>query len=107
MPQAVTNRPMAGWVRNWLERHQHPANRTLHAVGIPLLAAALVLALVQLLQWRWDLWWRPVGLIALSYLLQWWGHRTEGNDLGEVILLKRLLRRPYVAVASRRQNDNR
>ena len=92
---------MAGWIRNWLERHRHPACRALHAVGIPMLIAALVLAAVQLWQWRWDLWWRPVGLIVVSYLLQWWGHRIEGNDLGEVILIKKLLGRHYVGVASR------
>jgi hypothetical protein len=95
---------MADWVGNWLQRHQRPANRALHAVGIPLLAAALILALVQLLRWRWDLWWRPAGLIAMSYLLQWWGHRLEGNDLGEAILVKKLLGRPYVAVAPRDQS---
>ena len=92
---------MGDWARNWLARHQHPANRRLHAIGIPLLAIALVLAFVQLIQWRWGLWWRPVGLIALSYLLQWWGHRMEGNDLGEVVLVKKLLGKPYVAVAPR------
>ena len=93
---------MIAWTRNWLERHQHPACRLLHAIGIPLLVAALVLALVQLIQWRWDLWWRPVVLLIVSYLLQWWGHRIEGNDLGEVVLIKKLLGRPYVAVAPRR-----
>jgi len=102
---ASTKHPMAGWIGNWLERHRRPANRGLHAVGIPLLAAGLILALVQLIQWRWDLWWRPVGLIALSYLLQWWGHRVEGNDLGEMVLLKRLLGRPYVAVAPPRPEE--
>jgi hypothetical protein len=94
---------MPGWLANWMERHRHPVNRVLHAVGIPLLAAGLVLAAVQLIQWRWDLWWRPVGLIVVSYVLQWIGHRVEGNDVGEVILIKRLLGRPYVAVASRHE----
>lgn len=94
---------MAGPIGNWLERHRHRANRALHAVGIPVLIVALVLAVVQLWQWRWDLWWRPAGLIVLSYVLQWWGHRIEGNDLGEVILIKKLLGRPYVGVAPRRR----
>jgi len=92
---------MRAWADNWLERHQHPASRALHAVGIPLLAAGLVLAAVQLALWRWDLWWRPVVLIAVSYALQWWGHRIEGNDMGEVVLIKKLLGRPYVAVSPR------
>ncbi len=92
---------MPGWMSNWLERHRHPGNRALHAVGIPTLAAGLILAIVQLIQWRWDLWWRPVVLIVISYVIQWIGHRIEGNDLGEVALLKKLLGRPYVAVSPR------
>ena len=89
------------WLTNWLQRHQNPVSRTLHAIGIPLTVAAVVLAGVQLYEWRWDLWWRPAGLLAGGYLLQWIGHRIEGNDMGEVILVKRALGRPYVAVAAR------
>ncbi len=88
-------------LRNWLERHQHPANKSLHAVGIPLLIGALLLGGTQLLHWRWDLWWRPAGLLAVSYLLQWIGHRVEGNDMGEVILVKKIAGLPYTAVAPR------
>ncbi len=89
------------WLQNWLLRHQHPASRGLHAVGIPLTIAAVVVAAVQLDQGRWDLWWRPVVLLALGYLLQYVGHRLEGNDMGEVILVKKLLGRPYQAVSPR------
>jgi len=89
------------WLRNWVERHQHPVSRWLHYVGIPLAVGALVVGLVQLVQWRWDLWWRPVVLLVAGYALQWLGHRIEGNDVGEVILIKKLLGRPYVAIAPR------
>ncbi len=76
-------------------------SRWLHYVGIPLAVGALVVGLVQLVQWRWDLWWRPVVLLVAGYALQWLGHRIEGNDVGEVILIKKLLGRPYVAIAPR------
>lgn len=89
----------AAWLQDWLVRHQHPASRFLHAVAIPLLPLAGVLAVVQLLHGEWSLWWRPVLLFVASYALQWAGHRIEGNDMGEVILVKRLLGKPYVAVA--------
>ncbi len=92
---------LPAWLRNWLQRHQHPVSRGLHYVGIPLTIAALVVAGVQLYLWRWDLWWRPVVLLAAGYGLQWLGHRLEGNDMGEAILVKRLLGRPYVAVSRR------
>jgi hypothetical protein len=89
------------WLRNWLERHQNPASFALHLIGIPLTIWAVILAGIQLAQWRWDLWWRPAALLAGGYLLQWLGHRIEGNDMGELILIKRALGRPYVAVAPR------
>ncbi len=92
---------MPDWMRRWLERHQHPASRIMHAVGIPMTLGAVVLAGVQLAGGRWDLWWRPVGLLGVGYLLQWVGHRIEGNDMGELSLVKKWRGRPYVAVSSR------
>ena len=87
------------WLQNWLQRHRSPASRALHAIGIPLAVAAVVVAGAQLYQWRWDLWWRPAVLLLAGYVLQYIGHRVEGNDLREIVLIKKLLGRPYVAVA--------
>lgn len=92
---------MPGWLDNWLRRHRHPASLALHAVAIPMLPAAGVLIVIQLIDGAWDLWWRPAGLFVVSYLLQWIGHRVEGNDMGEIVLLKRWLGLPYVAIAPR------
>lgn len=89
------------WLVDWRDRHQTRLSLALHTVGIPLTLAAVALAGWQLWMWRWDLWYRPVLLLALGYLLQYVGHRWEGNDMGEVILVKKLLGRPYVAVAPR------
>ena len=63
------------------------------------------LVIVQLQDAAWSLWWRPVGLVVLSYALQWVGHRVEGNDMGEMVLLKKLVGRPYVSIAPRRSSD--
>lgn len=79
---------------NWRERHRHPVSYALHLVGIPLALAGLWLLLV--LPWQWG-----VGLIAGGYFLQWVGHRVEGNDLGELIPVRRALGLPVVAVAPR------
>lgn len=92
---------MPGWLNNWLLRHQNRASFCLHMLGIPMTIASVVLALVQLSDSRWDLWWRPVLLLVVGYLLQWIGHVLEGNDMGEIILIKKLLGRPYVAVSPR------
>lgn len=97
---------MTGILANWMARHRHPTSQVLHAVGIPMLVFGLILGAVQLWQWRWDLWWRPVGLIVVSYILQWIGHRIEGNDMGEVVLIKKALGRPYVAIAPRNSDGS-
>jgi uncharacterized membrane protein YGL010W len=101
---AGVNRRRPAWLANWLERHQSRRSYWLHLVGIPLTILAVVLAGVQLYQGRWDLWWRPAALLVAGYVLQYLGHRHEGNDMGEIVLLKRLLGRPYVAVAPRHPN---
>lgn len=97
---------MPRWLRHWLDRHQHPASLVLHLIGIPMTIACIPLALVQLSESRWDLWWRPAGLLVGGYVLQWLGHVLEGNDMGEVILVKKWLGRPYVAVAPRYQSKH-
>ncbi len=90
---------LAAWIDNWRQRHRTRVSLALHAVGIPLTVAALLLAGWQLVQWRWDLWWRPASLLAAGYVLQWLGHKWEGNDMGELILIKRWLGLPYVDIA--------
>ena len=78
----------------WMLRHRLPFNFWLHVVGIPLALAGVVL--LFFLPWYWG-----VGAFVLGYLLQWVGHRAEGNDVGEWAALKRLLGLPYVAVSPR------
>ena len=103
MSGKTASRVRPSWLARWLERHQHPVSFWLHMIGIPLTLTALVVALVQLKLDRWDLWWRPLGLVIVSYVLQWIGHCLEGNDMGEIILLKKLLGRPYVAIGRRKE----
>jgi uncharacterized membrane protein YGL010W len=91
------------WLANWLERHQSGVSLSLHVIGIPLTLLAVLLAGYQLLLGCWDLWWRPALLLGIGYLLQFLGHLHEGNDMGEVVLIKRLLGRRYVAVSPRYQ----
>jgi hypothetical protein len=78
--------------RNWLDRHQTPANFWIHMLGIPLAFAGI--PLLFLTDWYWG-----VAAIVLGYLFQWLGHRIEGNDVGEFIPVKRLLGLPVVAIA--------
>ncbi len=96
----------AWWVRYW-QRHRHPISRWLHVIGVPLTLVAAGLFIAHAVTNCWDGWWRPVALLVVGYLLQWLGHWIEGNDMGEIILIKKCLGRPFVAVAPRYTQDQR
>lgn len=58
------------------------------------LAAVVFLALT---------WWGTAALLFFGgYALQFIGHAIEGNDPGEVVLVKRMLGLPYTAIAPNR-----
>jgi hypothetical protein len=78
--------------QNWLLRHQNGFNFAIHMLGIPLAFAGL--PLLVLAEWQWG-----IGAVVAGYVLQWVGHRVEGNDVGELIPLKRALGLPVVAIA--------
>lgn len=80
---------------NYAARHQHPANRLLHAVGLPV---TFVLPVVLLAKGRPE--WAAASFVS-GYLLQFAGHAIEGNDAGEVILVKKAVGRPYIDVVDR------
>jgi len=88
-------------LRNYLARHQHPANLALHVVGLPVtFVAPLVLLVLR------QGWWALAAFVA-GYAMQFLGHAIEGNDAGEMILVKKLLGKPYVAVVSRENGQRR
>ncbi|GBD36536.1 hypothetical protein HRbin36_01661 [bacterium HR36] len=78
--------------RNWRQRHRHPISLAMHAVGIPMTLVAIPFLCVG-----W--WWTAAGLFFGGYALQFFGHAIEGNDPGELVLVKRALGLPYRAVA--------
>lgn len=53
-------------------KHQHPLNRLMHGVGIPLIIISLPLFIFS---WRWAL-----GLFVAGWLFQFLGHAIEGNQ---------------------------
>ncbi len=83
------------FLTNYAARHQHPANRLLHAVGLPV---TFVLPVILLIEGQAV--WAGASFVA-GYLLQFAGHAIEGNDAGEVILVKKLAGRPYIDVVDR------
>jgi phage terminase large subunit-like protein len=84
-------------VANWRQRHRLPFNFWIHMIGIPMAMAGLVLLF-------FEPWW-GLAAIVVGYLLQYIGHRAEGNDLGEWAGIKRLFGFPCVAISPRWQQE--
>src|SRR5437763_6049031 len=97
----LRHRPLRRILRNWRQRHRNPFNFWIHMIGIPLAVAGVVL-LFAVQPWYWG-----VGAFVLGYLLQYIGHRVEGNDVGEWAAIKRALGLPYVGIAPRKGIGNR
>lgn len=85
-------------VTNYIQRHQNLANQLLHLVGVPV---TFVVSVVFLFQHNW---WAAAGCFVGGYVLQFVGHAIEGNDAGEVVLVKKLLGLPYVEFAPPKQS---
>ena len=83
------------FISNYLERHRNLANQILHLAGVPVTFGASVYFLV-VHEWLWA----AVCFVG-GYLLQFIGHAVEGNDAGEVILVKKLLGLHYVEFGPR------
>jgi hypothetical protein len=78
-------------VKNYIERHQNRANQLFHLVGVPVtFVAPWILLSKTENDWRW--FW---ACFVFGYILQFIGHAIEGNDAGEVCLIKKLLGKPY------------
>lgn len=60
-----------GWVESYQQSHQHPVNRALHAIGIPM----IVLSLCGMF-WNWRV---GLAFFALGWILQFLGHAIEGK----------------------------
>ncbi len=75
---------------NYIARHRNRVNQLLHLVGLPV---TFIVPLFLLARREWL---AALGCFVAGYALQFLGHWFEGNDAGEVILVKKWLGRPYV-----------
>lgn len=80
---------MQRFLVNYVQRHQNGWNQLLHLVGVPLTFVVSIVFLVYGHGW-WAL-----GAFLGGYALQFIGHAIEGNDAGEMVLIKRWLGLPY------------
>jgi hypothetical protein len=78
------------FVIDYIDRHKHPVNAVLHIVGVPM-------AFFGLFQLIADDRMQGLGLLVGGYFLQYLGHRAQGNEVGEVTLLKAIWRKLFGA----------
>ena len=72
------NRPMSEWIAQYSESHQHPTNRLLHTLGIPMIAVSIVLAVVGALLLP-QLLVAAAALFVVGWIFQFIGHAFEGK----------------------------
>jgi uncharacterized membrane protein YGL010W len=79
------------FMKDWFARHRNRTSLLLHAIGIPLTIAAIVVLFLP----PPGGWLPAVILFVVGYALQFIGHGIEGNDAGEIIIFKKLLGLPF------------
>ncbi len=60
------------FMENYKAKHQHPLNRLMHNIGIPMIVVSLPLFFFN---WRWAL-----ALFVVGWVFQFVGHAIEGNQ---------------------------
>jgi len=71
---------------DYCQRHAHPVNAVLHLAGVPMAFLGLFFVLVGRFA-------EGAALLVGGYFLQYLGHRAQGNEVGEVTLIKHIWRR--------------
>jgi len=71
------NKPLADWIAEYSQSHQHPINRLCHTLGIPLIALSLPLFVATIVWHR--LWPLPATMFVVGWIFQFVGHYVEGK----------------------------
>jgi uncharacterized membrane protein YGL010W len=71
------------FVVDYCMRHANPVNAVLHIIGVPTVFVGVYLLFCHQPVLGWS-------LFVLGYLLQYLGHKAQGNEVGEVTLIKKV-----------------
>jgi hypothetical protein len=71
---------------DYCQRHQHPVNAGLHIIGVPM-------AFYGFFKFATGRAGIGLALVVGGYLFQYLGHRAQGNEVGEVTLIKSIWRK--------------
>ncbi len=68
---------MDDWIEEYSKAHQHPINKLMHSIGIPVIAVSLILIpTCFFVQGFWKI---PLALFIFGWVLQFVGHYFEGK----------------------------
>lgn len=71
----MSTRSWDDWIEQYSLSHTHPVNRWCHTIGIPLIAASVLLAVAAIAVRR--LWAPAAALFVIGWIFQFVGHAYE------------------------------
>jgi hypothetical protein len=74
------------FIIDYCQRHAHPVNAFLHIFGVPMAFYGFFKLLTGTPM-------QGMYLVVAGYVLQYCGHKAQGNEVGEVTLIKNIWRR--------------
>lgn len=83
---ARTTKLASAFLTDYGQRHKHPVNAALHLVGVPAVFYGLYLLCTRNFLFG-------SALITGGYYLQYLGHKAQGNEVGEITLIKKIATR--------------
>jgi Protein of unknown function (DUF962) len=89
--------PVIAFIIDYCHRHAHPVNALLHIIGVPAACAGIYFLFCGKLS-------LAVSLVVAGYFLQYLGHEAQGNEVGEITLIKSILKKRSANAASASDN---
>ena len=86
MPSGGALKGIQDFLIDYFDRHKHPVNAVLHIFGVPMVFYSVFVMFTGNLQ-------LGAILFFVGYLFQYLGHKAQGNEVGEIILIKNIYRK--------------
>ena len=71
------NKTSEEWIAEYSESHQHPINKLMHTIGIPMIAVSILL--IPVCFFVENFWMIPLALFVVGWIFQFIGHYFEGK----------------------------
>ena len=78
--------PVIAFIIDYCHRHAHPVNAFLHIIGVPAAFTGIYFLFCGKLS-------LALSLLVAGYFLQYLGHEAQGNEVGEITLIKSILKK--------------